>query len=68
MQKTIIQAVISLSIIVMILITIFVLDLSIAKKIIGFLLCFLVLTTNIIITHGQKRKERNKEDKRENFF
>lgn len=52
----------------MILITIFVLDLSIAKKIIGFLLCFSVLTTNIIITHSQKRKERNKEDKRENFF
>lgn len=59
MQKTIIQAVISLSIIVIILITIFVLDLSIAKKIIGFLLCFLVLTTNIIITHGQKRKKYN---------
>lgn len=52
----------------MILITIFVLDLSIAKKIIGFLLCFLVLTTNIIITHGQKRKERDKGDKSEKFF
>jgi hypothetical protein len=57
MKKTIIQAVISLSIIVIILITIFVLDLSTAKKIMGFLLCFLVLTTNIIITHSQKRKK-----------
>ena len=46
-----------LSIIVIILITIFVLDLSTAKKIIGFLLCFSVLTTNIIITHSQKRKK-----------
>ena len=68
MQKTIIQAVISLSIIVIILITIFVLDLSTAKKIIGFLLCFSVLTTNIIITHSQKRKERDKGDKSEKFF
>ena len=57
MKKSIIQAVITLSIIAIILIVIFVLDMSTSKKIIGFLVCFIVLTTNIIITHSQKRKK-----------
>ena len=57
MKKSIIQAVITFSIIVIILIAIFVLDISTPKRIIGFLVCFLVLTTNLIITYSQKRKK-----------
>lgn len=56
-RKSIIQAVITLSIIVIILIAIFALDISTPKRIMGFLLCFLVLITNLIITYCQKRKK-----------
>ena len=59
MKKSIIQAVITFGIIVIILITMFVMDMSTSEKIIGFLVCFLVLTMNIIITHSQKRKKNN---------
>jgi len=57
MKKSIIQAVITFSIMIIILIAIFVLDISTTKRIIGFLICFLLLTTNIIITYSQKRKK-----------
>lgn len=56
-RKSIIQAVITLSIIVIILIAIFALDISTPKRIMGFLLYFLVLITNLIITYCQKRKK-----------